>query len=72
MVLVPNRELAIQIEEVVKSICLNVVGVRTALLIGGESRDQQLYRLHQNSNFLIATPGRLIDLLQTKTTFSIS
>ena len=67
----PNRELAIQIEEVVKSICLNVVGVRTALLIGGESRDQQLYRLHQNSNFFIATPGRFIDLIQTNPSFSV-
>ena len=65
LVLVPSRELAIQIENVAKTIIQNTVGVRTALLIGGESREQQLYRLRQNVNLLIATPGRLNDLLQS-------
>lgn len=63
LILVPSRELAIQIEEVVQSLIRNTVGVRTALLIGGESREQQLYRLRQNVNVFIATPGRLNDLL---------
>ena len=62
MVIVPNRELAIQIETFVKALTANTVGVRTALVIGGDSRDQQIYRLHSNCNFIIATPGRLVDI----------
>ena len=62
LVLVPNRELAIQIESFVKRIASGVVGIRTALVIGGESREQQIHRLHSNSNFIIATPGRFTDI----------
>ncbi|KAK8816858.1 hypothetical protein WA577_002652 [Blastocystis sp. JDR] len=62
LVIVPNRELAIQIETFVKALTANTVGVRTALVIGGDSRDQQIYRLHSNCNFIIATPGRLVDI----------
>ena len=42
LILVPNRELAIQIEEVAKQLVVTLKSVRTALLIGGESREQQV------------------------------
>ena len=42
LILVPSRELAIQIEDVVKNLVLQLRGVRTALIIGGESREQQV------------------------------
>ncbi|KNB43298.1 putative ATP-dependent RNA helicase [Blastocystis sp. subtype 4] len=62
LIVVPSRELAIQIEEVVKFMVLKLRGVRTALIIGGESREQQMYRLRQDVNVLICTPGRLSDI----------
>ena len=71
LILVPSRELAVQIQTVVKSLVQNTVGVRTALLIGGESREQQVYRLQQNVNVLIGTPGRITDLLQYQPALSI-
>ena len=45
LVLVPSRELAIQIEEVAKKVSQAMKSVRTALLIGGESREQQVERI---------------------------
>lgn len=45
LVLVPSRELAIQIEEVAKNVSQSMKSVRTALLIGGESREQQVERI---------------------------
>lgn len=62
LVLVPNRELAMQIESFVKRITGGEVGIRTGLVIGGESREQQIHRLHSNCNFIIATPGRFADI----------
>ena len=63
--LVPGQELAIQIENKIKQLATSENGVRSALLIGGESKKQQNYRLHQNANFLVATPGRLLDLIRS-------
>lgn len=45
LILVPSRELAIQIEETVKTMAANLRGIRTALIIGGESREQQVEML---------------------------
>ena len=45
-ILVPNHELAIQIENTIHSLTQDLIGVRTALLIGGESRSKQVFSLH--------------------------
>ncbi len=67
LVVLPTRELAIQAEEVFKKIGKDI-GLRTALLIGGASMNNQLKDLKKNPHVLIVTPGRLIDHLQQKTT----
>eukprot|EP00899_Mesostigma_viride_P005480 jgi/Mesvir1/14933/Mv05522-RA.2 len=63
LVLAPTRELCIQIEETAKRLAAGLP-VRTALVIGGQPLPRQLYRLKQGgAQLVIATPGRLIDLL---------
>lgn len=64
LVLVPTRELALQVNESLKSIG-GKLGLRTAVLIGGAPKDPQLKALHQKPHLIIATPGRLIDYLQS-------
>ncbi len=60
LVILPTRELALQVNETLKKIGGNV-GLKTAILIGGESMHKQLKMLSLNPHIIIATPGRLID-----------
>ncbi len=66
LVVLPTRELAIQADEVFQKVG-KTIGLRTALLIGGASMNNQLKDLKKNPHVLIATPGRLIDHLQQRT-----
>ena len=65
LVLVPTRELAIQVESVFK-LYADVMPFRckTLAVLGGEEIDTQIQRL-RNVRILVATPGRLIDLLES-------
>ncbi len=60
LVILPTRELAIQVDESFKQIGKGL-GLRTAVLIGGASIRFQTQELRQNPHVVIATPGRLID-----------
>ena len=62
LILVPTRELALQVEETMIKIC-QPFGQRTAVLIGGASMFNQIQALRRNPGIIIATPGRLIDHL---------
>ncbi len=66
LVIAPTRELAIQVEESFKTLG-HALGLKTALLIGGESLDRQLFHLRKKPHVVIATPGRLIDHLARRT-----
>ena len=66
LVLVPTRELAVQVEEAIQSVS-RTINIRSAVLIGGESMMLQLKALKKNPRIIIATPGRLIDHLERKT-----
>ena len=66
LVLLPTRELAIQVEEVLKKIG-GSLGLRTAVLIGGASMQLQNQALRKNPHIIIATPGRLIDHTNQRT-----
>lgn len=66
LVIAPTRELAIQVEESFKSLG-HSLGLKTALLIGGESLDRQLFQIRKKPHVVIATPGRLIDHLARRT-----
>ena len=62
LVVVPTRELAVQINSELKffSKSLNIFSV---LVIGGASINRQLSELRRNPHFIISTPGRLKDLV---------
>lgn len=66
LVVVPTRELALQVEET-----FNLIGraarVSTVSLIGGASMHRQLQQLRRNPHVIIATPGRLLDHMRQRT-----
>lgn len=65
LVLVPTRELAEQVKEVFKTFSKNLLQpVKTLAVYGGVSINPQMMAL-QGVNVLIATPGRLLDLLSS-------
>ncbi|MFA5146459.1 MAG: DEAD/DEAH box helicase [Candidatus Omnitrophota bacterium] len=66
LVLVPTRELAIQVDETFRKLA-PLFGIKTAVLIGGASMHLQLQALRQNPRVLIATPGRLVDHMSQRT-----
>lgn len=66
LVLLPTRELAMQVEESLHKVG-KALGLRTARLIGGESFRLQLNALNRKPHILVATPGRIIDHINRKT-----
>ncbi|MBU0540110.1 DEAD/DEAH box helicase [Patescibacteria group bacterium] len=66
LVIVPTRELALQVNEMIQKLG-RPIGLRTAVLIGGASMHYQLQDLRKKPHVIIATPGRLIDHLERKT-----
>ncbi len=62
LVMVPTRELAMQIGEVFTSIAKHTK-VKTFALIGGIEQDVQLKKLQEGIDILITTPGRMFDLI---------
>jgi len=65
LVVLPTRELALQVDEVLRNVGQDV-GLRTAVLIGGISIGVQIRALSKNPHIIIATPGRVIDHLNQK------
>lgn len=61
LVLVPTRELAIQIDTFWRKLTQFSPGMHSALIIGGASMQNQARMLSRNPRILIATPGRLLD-----------
>ena len=62
MVLTPTRELCMQVEEQAKLLGKGLP-FKTALVVGGDAMSGQLHRIQQGVELIVATPGRLIDLL---------
>ncbi len=63
LVLVPTRELAVQIQETARRLA-GAIRISTLLVLGGMSRAGQIRALGRGVDILIATPGRLTDLMQ--------
>jgi ATP-dependent RNA helicase RhlE len=63
LVLAPTRELALQIEANAKSYS-RTARLRTVSVVGGESAFKQIKALNSGVDILIATPGRLNDLIE--------
>lgn len=65
LVLVPTRELALQVEKSFKDYSKHTA-IKTIALFGGVALPPQVKALKQNPKIVIATPGRLLDLIQQK------
>jgi superfamily II DNA/RNA helicase len=65
LVLVPTRELAIQVAEVLEPLAAHV-GQRILAVYGGSSRHDQIEELQHGVDIVVATPLRLIDLLKSQ------
>ncbi len=64
LVLAPTRELAAQTDAVLRSLSQRVApALKTVLAVGGLSINPQLMALRGGAHILVATPGRLLDLL---------
>ena len=63
LILTPTRELAAQISESIKDYGKST-GLRHAVIFGGVSQVPQVNRLKNGLDILVATPGRLLDLMQ--------
>lgn len=62
IVMAPTRELVLQITEVFKEIGQKIK-VNTTAVIGGVEQDPQIANLEEGTEVLVATPGRLFDLV---------
>ena len=63
LILTPTRELAIQIEESLQAYGRHT-GLKHLVIFGGVSQHSQVLSLKQGIDILVATPGRLLDLIQ--------
>ena len=61
LVLLPTRELAVQVHDVLAPLAQKL-GLRAVAVYGGADIDRQVARLRKGVDVVIATPGRLIDL----------
>ncbi|OGF75508.1 hypothetical protein A3C77_03650, partial [Candidatus Giovannonibacteria bacterium RIFCSPHIGHO2_02_FULL_45_13] len=66
LIILPTRELAQQVEEMLQKIG-RILGLKTALIIGGASMRPQIDSLRRQPHIIIGTPGRIIDHLEQKT-----
>jgi ATP-dependent RNA helicase DeaD len=66
LILCPTRELCIQITHDLSSFSKKLPQVRTLALYGGADIRPQLAGLDQAPHIIVATPGRLLDLLRTR------
>jgi len=62
LIVTPTRELAIQIEENIKDYS-KYTNIKHAVIFGGVKQGAQVDKLRRGVNILIATPGRLLDLI---------
>lgn len=64
LIIAPTRELALQIQQECGALAIGM-NIKTVLVIGGASMHNQVMALRHNPNVIIATPGRLKDLIQS-------
>lgn len=65
LVITPTRELATQVSDELYSLGKNS-GVRTVTIYGGSSYTRQISLINKGASVVVATPGRMLDLLKNK------
>ena len=63
LILSPTRELCLQITDDLRDFSKYMEGVRVVAVYGGASIEQQIRALRHGAHIIVATPGRLIDLM---------
>ena len=63
LIATPTRELALQIDQELRNLCKQM-RMYSVVCVGGEHIGAQIRKLRNNNNFIIGTPGRLIDLVK--------
>ena len=64
IVLCPTRELCLQITDDIRDFARYMEGVRIVAVYGGTSIENQIHTLRKGVQIIVATPGRLIDLMK--------
>ena len=64
IILAPTRELATQICDDLRQLTQFLPQLRTVVVYGGQSMEKQKQQLKKGAQILVATPGRLLDLMQ--------
>ena len=65
LILAPTRELAVQIQQSLKTYG-RFLNLKITVILGGVSQNAQVKALSTGTDILVATPGRLLDLVQQK------
>jgi superfamily II DNA/RNA helicase len=71
LVLVPTRELAVQVGDTLRSLAVHVPALKITVVFGGVSINPQMMGLRGSADVVVATPGRLLDLID-KNALSLS
>lgn len=66
IVISPTRELATQISKVLEQFLKNIPDFKQILLVGGTTVKEDISRLTNGANIIVATPGRLEDIFNIK------
>src|SRR5437763_7422835 len=66
LIVCPTRELCLQIEKDIESFKKHVAGVHIVAVYGGSSISTQIRDIKRGVQIVVATPGRLIDLIERK------
>ena len=67
LALCPTRELAMQAAAEVEKFARYKKGVEVVAVYGGASMEKQIFKLKKGANFVIGTPGRIMDHLRRRT-----
>ncbi len=65
LILTPTRELALQVETSLR-VYGRYLSLKSAVVLGGVNQDSQVKALRKQPDILVATPGRLLDLMQQR------
>ena len=66
IVILPTRELCQQVQQVASSF-LKPLGLNSVAIYGGADKDRQIRQLNRGVDLIVATPGRLLDLMGRRT-----
>ncbi|XP_020293253.1 probable ATP-dependent RNA helicase DDX55 homolog [Pseudomyrmex gracilis] len=72
IIISPTRELATQISEVLGQFLKLIPSLKEVLLVGGTTPEEDVKKLTKGMNIIVATPGRLEDILSNCKTINLS